>query len=269
MESADQGSPDPDLVLAENAAVAAASFARRFLGKHLETRIKTAPGDVVTEADVGAEALVREMLSRERPQDGLLGEEGSSVEGRRRWLIDAIDGTLNFVRGDPFWCSAVALEDGTGPVVAAVHHVASGATYTARRGQGCWLNGNPLHLSSDTPLGDSVLATYLHPGDGRTAIMEAVLDGVASMRARGSGTLELAWLAEGRIDVWLQRDVSPWDRAPGMLLVTEAGGTCGDLRSASGLWSYAAASGRAAHELVSVMGAVGEQPKRSPDTPSR
>lgn len=244
---------DADLSVATAAARAAGSFAQQFFGRRVEVRSKGAPGDVVTEADIGAEAVVRELLARERPGDGLLGEEGSSAEGERRWLIDAIDGTLNFVHGDPFWCSAVALEDELGGAVAAVHHVASGETFTARRGGGCWLNDRPLQLRSEVTLAESVLATYLHPGDGRTATFQKVLGSVASMRARGSGTLELAWLAAGRVDAWLQLDVFPWDLVPGTLLVSEAGGVCGGHATADGAWSFATTSSCAARDLATAL----------------
>jgi myo-inositol-1(or 4)-monophosphatase len=231
--------PRDDLDLAVRAATGAATLASSLRRTTLTVQTKGTPGDVVTEADLRAEELVRRLITTERPADGLLGEEGSAVAGVRRWLVDAIDGTLNFVRGDPFWCAAVALEDADGPLVAAVHHAASNETLSAIRGQGCWRNGEPVTLGPGVGLDHAVLATYPHPGDEATATFQRVLGAVASPRIRGSGSLELAWLAAGRLDAWLQRDVSAWDWVPGSLLVTEAGGVCDTISTAEGSWSFA------------------------------
>jgi myo-inositol-1(or 4)-monophosphatase len=232
-----------DLDIAIHAAQSAAALAAHH--SPLGVRIKSEPGDLVTDADLAAERLVRDLVAEHRPRDGFLGEEGSASPGERRWVADAIDGTLNFVRGDPFWCSAVALEDEQGPLVAGVHHVASGETFSAQRGLGCWLNGQSLTLASDVLLPHAVLSTYLHPGDAATPTAQRALASVASARVRGSGTLELAWLAAGRVDVWLQRDVSPWDWIPGALLVVEAGGVCETVQTGTGAWSYASVASSA------------------------
>ncbi|MHB8246986.1 MAG: inositol monophosphatase family protein [Acidimicrobiales bacterium] len=246
------GTPLTDLEVASHAATLAGESASRFFRTSIEVTTKTAPADVVTRADVEAEAAVSTFLAQQRPLDGVVGEEGSRSEGARRWLIDAIDGTLNFVRGDPFWCSAVALEDDAGGLVAAIHHPVSGETFTAARGFGCWLNGMDLRMAAGPPIDHAVMATYLHPGDGATQTFQRVLAGVASPRARGSGSLELAWLAADRVDVWLQRNVHPWDLVPGALIVAEAGGVCGSVEVVDGTWSFAshAASARALVGLI-------------------
>lgn len=228
-----------DLELVVRLAREAGALAGGFFRTGLEVRYKSSPSDVVSDADTQAEALIRQILSEERPEDGMLGEEGTSTTGKRRWLVDAVDGTFNFLKGDPFWCTALALEDADGVVVSAVHHVASGETFSAARGQGAWLNGAQLGRSAVT-LDHAALATYLHPGDGEKATYQRVLGSVATSRIRGSGSLELAWLAAGRIDVWLQRNVLPWDWAPGSLLVTEAGGVSASVENPEGLWSFAA-----------------------------
>jgi myo-inositol-1(or 4)-monophosphatase len=227
-----------DLELAVALATEAANLAANYFRAGVEIRYKKAPGDVVSVADEEAEELIRRRLQEARPDDGMLGEEGVDTPGARRWLVDAIDGTLNFLRGDPFWCTALALQDEQGSVVSAVHHVASGETFSAARGQGCWLNGEPLRRPAQVPLSHAVLATYLHPGDGQTACVHRVLDQIASTRIRGSGSLELAWLAAGRVDVWLQRNVLLWDLEPGSLLAREAGAVTGDVDNAEGRWSF-------------------------------
>lgn len=233
-----------DVALARLAAVTAGNLANEHFRHAISIRTKSAPGDVVTNADLEAEDAVCQLLVRERPNDGILGEEGTRVAGTRRWLVDAIDGTLNFVLGDPFWCSAVAVEDSEGGVAAAIYHSSSGEVFTAARGAGSWLNDQPLELGHGHALEDSVLATYLHPGDGERHSFLRVLDAVASTRIRGSGSLELAWLAAGRVDVWMQRNVNPWDFVPGALVVTEAGGVCETISGADGEWSLAAGVGQ-------------------------
>jgi myo-inositol-1(or 4)-monophosphatase len=246
--------PRDDLDLAVRAATGAATVADTLFRTTLTVHTKGAAGDVVTDADLQAEAFVRRLITTERPADGLLGEEGSAVAGERRWLVDAIDGTLNFIRGDPFWCAAVALEDADGPLVAAVHHAASGETFSAIRGEGCWRNGEPVILGPGVALDNAVLATYPHPGDEAVATFQRVLGAVASPRIRGSGSLELAWLTAGRVDAWLQRDVNAWDWIPGSLLVTEAGGVCDTVSTAEGSWSFASARA-ASSELRRVVAA--------------
>ena len=249
--------PGPtDRELAEQAARLAGATAAALLGGRLDVTRKSAPGDVVSQADVLAEQAVARLLHRHRPHDGVLGEEGSRRDGARRWLVDAVDGTLNFVRGDPFWCSAVALEDGDGAVVSAVHHVAGGETFTAERGAGAHLDGRRLLLPAGPALAESVLATFFHPGDLRRPAGPAAAEAVASLRSRGSGTLELAWLAAGRVDVWLQRGVAPWDWVPGALLVTEAGGTTATVGAGDEAWRLAGGS-RNVPELQALLAAAG------------
>jgi fructose-1,6-bisphosphatase/inositol monophosphatase family enzyme len=177
----------------------------------------------VSDADEAAERAVRELLARERPDDGFLGEEGSAKPGVRRWVIDALDGTVNFLRGDPFWCSAVALEQAGSPVVSAVHHLAGAETFSAVKGGGAHVGDERLRVA-DTRLAEGILATYWNPCDALRSVMSRVVAGTASTRVRGSGTLELAWLAAGRLDMWVQREPAIWDWMPGALLVTESGG---------------------------------------------
>lgn len=227
-----------DLELARHLVREAGALANGYFRTGTEVRYKSSPSDVVSDADEQSEALIRRILAEERPDDGMLGEEGTSTPGVRQWLVDAVDGTFNFLKGDPFWCAAVALQDAEGTVVSAVHHVASGETFSAERGQGAWLNSERLQREA-VALDHAVLATYLHPGDGENATYRGALAQVATSRMRGSGSLELAWVAAGRIDVWLQRNVLPWDLAPGSLLVSEAGGVCASVENDEGLWSFA------------------------------
>lgn len=242
-----------DLALAEHAVRLAASTADSFARQSLRHRRKSGPHDLVSAADEAAEAAVRDLLTSERPDDGLLGEEGTLKTGKRRWVIDAIDGTMNFLRSDPFWCSAVALEDQHGPLVAAVHHLASGETFSAARGYGAHAGGVQLQVSG-TRLADGVLATYWNEEDKNDPVMTRAMAAVATTRIRGSGTLELAWLAAGRLDLWLQRTPAPWDWLPGALLVRESGGEAEVVSVAGQQWHVACPANNWRHALRIVEG---------------
>jgi fructose-1,6-bisphosphatase/inositol monophosphatase family enzyme len=155
---------DEDLRAAREAVLTAGEVAAaRFRSSGLTVTEKSGPGDVVTEADRQAEAAALDCLRLRRPGDGVVGEEGGQRPGRRTWFVDAIDGTLDFVSGDPFWCSAVALVDDDGPVVSAVHHPATGELFSAARGRGCWLGDAPLTRGPGPALGHATLSTYLTP----------------------------------------------------------------------------------------------------------
>jgi len=190
----------------------------------LNPRAKSVAADLVTEADAVAERAAAHTIGQLRPDDAILGEEGTSTQGTgRRWLIDAIDGTVGFASGLPGgWCSAIALEDEQGPVVAAVLDAGSGELHTARRGEARHT------IRAARPLDQAYVATFFRqdrlvlPGVRRIA--HRLLDQAGLIRHAGPGTLELAWVAAGRLDAWIQPEVDPWDWVPGALLVTQAGG---------------------------------------------
>jgi len=211
--------------------------------------VKGLATDVVTEADVRAEAAMVELLRAERPGDGVRGEEGAAIEGARSWLLDPVDGTLNYARGLPAWCSAACVVDSVGAVACAVLDPVAGELFSAARGEAA-------PVAADAPaLAEAVVATFV---DVRrrdadvTAGIERVLRRVGSLRAAGSGTLELAWVAAGRLDAWVQADVEPWDWHPGALLVAEAGGAVRE----AGRWRVAAGSAALADEIVVCVGAA-------------
>ena len=217
-----------------------------------EAGVKGLATDVVTEADVRAEAAMVELLRAERPDDGVLGEEGAAVPGGgRSWLLDPVDGTLNYARGLPAWCSAACLLDGSGAVASAVFDPVAGELFSAARGA-------PSAAPDATTLREAVVATFvdMRRRDDEVAVgVERVLRSVGALRSVGCGTLELAWVAGGRLDGWVQADVEPWDWHPGALLVAEAGGAVVE----SGRWRVAARSVALADSLVACVGA-GELP---------
>lgn len=234
-----------DLALAQDLARLGARVATQHFGGPTPVRVKTAPGDVVSLADEQSERAILDVLDRQRPDDGVLAEEGGRRPGTRTWLVDAVDGTLNFVKQDPFWSTAIALQDAHGALVAAVHHPATGETFSAARGIGCWLNDTPLRLPDGPALASAVVSTYLNPGDITSAPLQRVAAAAASLRIRGSGSIELAWIAAGRTDAWLQPNMKPWDRVPGSLLVQEAGGTTSTCSVEGCVWFIA--GGRTTH----------------------
>jgi myo-inositol-1(or 4)-monophosphatase len=204
--------------------------------------------DVVTDADVRAEAAMVELLRAERPGDGVRGEEGALVAGSsREWLLDPVDGTLNYARGLPAWCSAACvMEDGVASACAVLDGV-SGELFSAPRGVAAQRGEAPA-------LADAVVATFVdmrRRDEVVSAGIERLLRSVGALRSVGCGTLELAWVAEGRLDGWVQADVEPWDWHPGALLVVAAGGAVREV----GRWRVAARSSALADSLVACVGA--------------
>ncbi|MGA9714329.1 MAG: inositol monophosphatase family protein, partial [Aeromicrobium sp.] len=214
-----------DLTLAQDLVTRAGALAASMRRAGLDAEQKTSISDVVTDADHAAEALVTESLQRERPDDGLLGEEGTERTGTsgRRWVIDPVDGTYNFLSGLAYWCSALALEDAgspaLGPVLGAVHQPAADETWLGGRDHPTTLNGTAVAPLVDRPLNTCSLATYVHPStlqdpDVREVWM-AVVGAVATPRILGSGSCDLAGVAGGRVGVWAQHSVPAWDWLPG------------------------------------------------------
>jgi myo-inositol-1(or 4)-monophosphatase len=238
-----------DRELAERLVQAAGSVALELRGGAVG--VKGLATDVVTAADVRAEAAMVELLAAERPGDGVLGEEGAFVpdDAGRSWLLDPVDGTLNYARGLPAWCSAACLVDSSGALASAVFDPVAGELFSAARGSSARAGSLPAPA-----LGDAVVATFVDARrrDGDVAAgIERLLRRVGAMRSVGCGTLELAWVAAGRLDAWVQADVEPWDWHPGALLVAEAGGCVREF----GRWRVAARSSALADSLVACVGA--------------
>jgi myo-inositol-1(or 4)-monophosphatase len=218
-----------DIDLAARAVRAGAGAALAVVrGGGLDVRAKESPADLVSAADTAAEAAIAEVVRAERPGDALLGEEGATAtsEGARRWLIDGIDGTFNFVSGIPHWCVAVGLEEDGEPAAAAVYDPSADELFVAGPGHPTTLNGAPVTVRTGRTLEQAAVATYLPPtAADAAATLGRLAEPVGVLRTGGAGTLELAWVAAGRVDGWAQPDVAPWDWFPGAALVCHAGGT--------------------------------------------
>jgi fructose-1,6-bisphosphatase/inositol monophosphatase family enzyme len=211
---------------AGRAGAAAALAAAREGGLEVETKLSAA--DLVSRADTAAEAAIAELIRAERPDDALLGEEGASAESAsgRRWLVDGIDGTFNFLSGIPHWCVAVGLEEEGEPVAGAVFDPNAGELFAGGEGRPTTLNGAPVRVRTGRALPQASVATYLREDKSRDRAvwLARLTDHGGVIRAGGAGTLELAWIAAGRVDAWAQPNVSDWDWVPGAALVRHAGG---------------------------------------------
>jgi fructose-1,6-bisphosphatase/inositol monophosphatase family enzyme len=190
---------------------------------------------MVSDADRDAETAIVELLRRERPGDALLGEEGAVHRGEsgRRWVVDPLDGTTNFLYRLPQWAVSVALEDADGELVGVVLDPVAGELFAAARGGGARLNGEPVATREETPLERSLLATGFAYDPRLRAIQAAtlveLLPRVRDIRRAGAASLDLAWLAAGRLDGYWERGLNDWDWAAGRLLVREAGGALQEL----------------------------------------
>jgi myo-inositol-1(or 4)-monophosphatase len=220
------------------AARKAARTLKRDFGEveHLQVSLK-GPANFVTAADRRAEQILYEELTKARPGYGFLGEEGGRREGADKthtWIVDPLDGTTNFLHGMPHFAVSIALEREGTIVAGLVYNPANDELFTAERGKGAFLNDKRLRVAARQRLVDALLACGLpHHGRGDLALFRrefaAVQDKVAGLRRFGAATLDLAWVAAGRLDAYWERNISPWDMAAGLLLVREAGGYVTDL----------------------------------------
>jgi myo-inositol-1(or 4)-monophosphatase len=190
--------------------------------------------DLVSIADREAEAAIREVLGFRFPQYGILGEEGGGTgDPERRWIVDPLDGTLNFVQGFPHWCVSIALWDGEGPVLGTVYDPLRQDLFTAVRGLGATWNGRPMQASAHQGLDGAFLAVgFAYQLGDRfprfLAAFERVHRRARGMRRAGSAALDLAHTAAGIFDGYFELGLKPWDVAAGALLVTESGGLVSD-----------------------------------------
>jgi len=196
------------------------------------------PGDFVSIADKNAERSLHQDLEKARPGYGFVMEEGGTIEGAdktHRWHIDPLDGTTNFLHGIPCFAISVALERDGVLVAGVVYNPATEELFTAERGKGAFFNDRRIRVSGRRLMEDSVVGgAVMHLGRGNhtanLADVGAVMGKVAGMRHFGSIAMELAYVASGRLDGLVERWLSSWDMAAGIVLVREAGGFVTDPR---------------------------------------
>ncbi|MCH8612391.1 inositol monophosphatase family protein [Arsenicicoccus dermatophilus] len=234
-----------DLALAADLVRTAGALALQMRSEGLEGERKTSVSDVVTAADHAAEELVSTRFRAERPDDGMIGEEGTSEGGTtgRTWYIDPVDGTYNFLGGMTHWCSALALVDADGPVLGAVYHPQTDELWLGGREHPTSRNGVPVSPVEDQPLALVSAATYLHPTRFDRPEMIApwaeATKRCATVRMLGSASVDLSWVAAGRLGVWYQADCHPWDWYPGRALVEAAGGVTELVEVGGHVWHVA------------------------------
>ncbi|MCY4623010.1 MAG: inositol monophosphatase family protein [bacterium] len=224
-----------DLEVAVAAARAGAGVVRRSFGRDIDPDLKGVV-DPVTEVDRAAEAAILEVLGALRPDDEVLGEEGGGQTEAvgRRWIVDPLDGTINFLHRHPHVAVSVGLWDGDEPVAGVVIDVMRDEVFSAVRGQGAYLDGRPIRVSSRTRLQECLVGTgfpydrHLN-GPAYTAAAGEVMKRVRDIRRLGSAALDFAWVACGRFDGFWEFGIYPWDVAAGLLLVEEAGGLTADM----------------------------------------
>jgi len=195
------------------------------------------PADFVSNADHKAEEIIHAELIKARPTYSFLMEEGGEIkgsDGQHRWIIDPLDGTTNFLHGIPIFASCIALERNGEIVASVIYNPIMEETFTAERGGGAWLNERKrLRVAGRRKLADCVAVTGIKltgTNDDTRQIKQLakITPAVAGIRRSGSACLDLAWLAAGRYDMYWEANLSPWDVAPGSLLIKEAGGFISD-----------------------------------------
>ena len=223
--------PDLDelLALATRLATEAGALALEMRSGVETLPTKSSPTDVVTAADQAVERLLVDGIRSARPGDGVLGEEGASDDGTTgvRWVIDPIDGTVNYLYGVPQWGTSIGVELDGETVVGVVHVPPRGELFSAVRGRGSTLNGRPLRCSQVTSLEQTLVATGFGYDARRRAAQAAVLPSllpvVRDIRREGAGALDLCSVAAGRVDAYYEQGLSPWDLSAGGLIAQEAG----------------------------------------------
>jgi myo-inositol-1(or 4)-monophosphatase len=199
--------------------------------ENLQVSMKGA-GDFVSKADIAAEKIIKDELMGARPTYGWLAEEGGAEEGvdpTRRWIVDPLDGTTNFLHGLPHWAVSIALEHKGQIVAGVVYDASKDELFFAEKGAGAWMNETRLRVSGRSRMIECIFATGL-PFGGRADLPDTlkdlarVLPACAGVRRFGSAALDLAYVAAGRYDGFWERKLNPWDMAAGLLIVREAGG---------------------------------------------
>ena len=229
---------------------------------------KSSPTDVVTEMDTSAEKIIRTAIARHRPEDAFLGEEGGADEGFSgvRWVIDPIDGTVNYLYGLPAWAVSIGAEVDGVTVAGVVLAPQLGEEYTAVLGEGSWLGDRRLRAAEPDDLAQALIATGFGYRAERRVVQGRIVAGlvgqVRDIRRGGSAALDLCAVAAGRVDGYFERGTHLWDRSAGALIATEAGARVEDLHGAPASEAMVLAAGPALfpalHGALIALGADGQ-----------
>jgi myo-inositol-1(or 4)-monophosphatase len=217
------------LTLATAIAHEAGSGLRDAFGRALAISAKSTPTDLVSDADVATERLIRARIEAARPDDAIMGEEGDDRPGTSglRWVVDPLDGTVNFLFGIPQWCVSIACEDEHGALAGVVYDPMRNETWAATRGGDATLDGVPIRAPERDGLATALVATGFGYDaavrESQARVVARLLPQVRDVRRLGAAALDLAWAAAGRYDAYYERGVKHWDVAAGALICARAG----------------------------------------------
>lgn len=252
--------------LAWRAAMEAGTFLRTQRPEDMTVETKSTPTDVVTSMDKAAEHLLHERLLGERPGDGLLAEEGAeqASETGIRWIVDPLDGTVNYLYRIPLWGVSIAAqdEDEGAVVVGVIVTPESGEGFIGIKGRGAWRIigdvGEQMHVRQCTDLGQAMVATgfgyHAERRQGQADVLRELITSVRDIRRTGCAVVDFTWLARGRTDAYYERGLNPWDVAAGELIAEEAGAVVQRLDDVPGAF-VAAVPGIAAALVAELRGA--------------
>ena len=231
---------DELLTLARETAAQAGALAKLRRSEGVEVaESKSAPEDIVTHADRETEALIRSILAEARPNDGFYGEESEATPGSSglTWVVDPIDGTVNFLYGIPAWAVSIAVVEGDPDpgswhtLAGAVFNPPANEMFTAAAGQGAYLGNHRLQANTGLALPLALVGTGFGYRSARrlrqAAVVNGLIDQVRDIRRIGSAALDLSYIAAGRLDLFYERGLNPWDHAAGALIAREAGARVG------------------------------------------
>ena len=226
-----------DLEIASEIAIETGQVVLSYFGTDRVDARSKGERDIVTAADVASERLLLQRLSQAFPGDGVVGEEGTRTAsaGTRRWLVDPLDGTVNYSHGIPIWCVSLSLFEGDHPVLGVIHDPIRGETFRGAAGLGAWCNDTPIHCSSLTDAASAMvhLTIDFHEESLIPGLNDIRVIAPRVLRTRnfGSAALALTYVAAGRLDGMIHRLANAWDYGAGVLLVQEAGGFVTDFDS--------------------------------------
>ena len=214
---------------------AGATELKRFFQGTFEISHKEGINNLVTEADHAAEKAIIDTIKAEFPDHSILGEESGDdgTHNEYKWIIDPIDGTVNFANGIPICCVSIGLEHNGEMIMGAVYNPNMNEYYVAEKGKGATLNNKPIHVSKKTEVLRSCLVTgfpytYLDEVNGPLQVFEKLIRQGVPVRRLGSAAMDLCWVAAGRFDGFYEHRLQAWDSAAGYLIVLEAGGKVTD-----------------------------------------
>ncbi len=222
------------------AAEAGAAVMQRYFQGEFKISEKEGINNLVTEADHESEKAIFEVIKNDYPDHYLLSEESGEIvmDSTYKWIIDPIDGTVNFANGIPLCCVSIALEQAGEIILGAVYNPFINEFFFGQKGWGATLNNKRIHVSQQTAVGKACLVTgfpytYLDEPNGPLEVFSRLIRGGVPVRRIGSAAIDLCWVAAGRYDGFYEHKLNAWDSAAGFLIVNEAGGRVSDFTGAA------------------------------------